>query len=47
MKSQYQSTRSKKRLAIFLIKLAARGEIIQMNVKELLEEIIMKPVKCL
>ena len=39
MKSQYQSTRNKKRLAIFLIKLATRGEIIQMNLKQLLEEI--------
>ena len=39
MKSHYQNTRSKKRLAIFLIKLATRGEIIQINLKQLLEEI--------
>ena len=39
MKSQYQSIRNKKRLAIFLIKLSTRGEIVQTNLKSLLEEI--------
>ena len=39
MKSQYQSIRSKKRLAIFLIKLSARGEIVKTNLRKLLDDI--------
>ena len=39
MKSQYQTIRNKKRLAIYLLKLSARGEIINTNLRHLLQEI--------
>ena len=39
MKSQYQLSRNKIRLAIFLLKQAARGEIVKLNLRKLLQDI--------
>ena len=39
MKSQYQIIRNKKRLAIYLLNLSARGEVIETNLRNLLREI--------
>ena len=38
MKSQYQSTRSKKRLIIYLLKLSTRGEIVKTNLANLIQD---------
>ena len=42
MKSQYQAIRNKKRLAIFLIKLSVRGEIVKTNLRKILEDIYLE-----
>ena len=42
MKSQDQIIRNKKRLAIFLIKLSARGEIVHTNLRKILQEIYLE-----
>ena len=38
-KSEYKSIRDKKRLAVYLLKLSTRGEIVKMNLRKLLKEI--------
>lgn len=42
MKSNYQSIRNKKRLAIYLLKLSSRGEIVKMNLRKLLRDIYLE-----
>ena len=39
MKSQYQVTRNKKRLTIYLLKLSTRGEVVQMDLRQLISDI--------
>ena len=39
IKSEYQSIRDKKRLAIYLLKLSTRGQIVKTNLRKLLKGI--------
>ena len=39
IKSKYKSIRDKKRLAVYLLKLSTRGEIVKTNLRKLLKEI--------
>lgn len=39
MKSNYQNLRNKRRLAFYLIKLSTRGEVVNMNLRKLLNDI--------